>query len=92
MSDEDFRRCSKIILSCGSFEEETVQTNMLNLTMHIFAKNLRPGSIFDDLLDGIVINSFNSLLSNPAIQDDLFELVSKMLVVADNTQVSKECS
>lgn len=87
LSGENFRRCSKVLLSSILFENETIQTNMLNLTMHIFAKNLRTGSIFDDLLDGIVLNAFNNLLDNPSVQDNLFELLQKMLLVADDTQV-----
>lgn len=60
---------------------------MLNMAMQIFAEHLRPGPIFDELLEGIVSNAFGDLLNNPSIQDHLFELMSKMFIIADNSQV-----
>lgn len=89
LSDEDFRRCSKVLLSCGLFEDESTHANMRNMTMHIFAYHLRPGPILDDLLDGVVTNSLNNLLSNPDVQNDLFQLVATVLSLADKSQVNE---
>ncbi|CAD5228314.1 unnamed protein product [Bursaphelenchus okinawaensis] len=86
MSDEDFRRISKVILNATVIADEVVKSNIHNEMMSVFAARMRPGRAIDDLVDFVIANDIDECISNSHLQDGFFELLHVVLVCSDEIQ------
>ncbi|CAD5235429.1 unnamed protein product [Bursaphelenchus xylophilus] len=89
MSDDDFRRVSKVILNASVIAEPNVKSNVHNRMMAVFAARMRPGQSIDDLVDFVITNDIDECISNSHLQDGFFELLHVVLLCSDEIQFSR---